>query len=150
MKKSRWLMKEDPSFKQEMKNMGRALGGLLLIIVAAVGQFWIRKLIFEKEPTFEIPNESLAHINLYAEWPQHTAAVIEDSLTESLEKDLMGIDGLGEISSISRADRARLSLSFSEAISQVRARNLVEMRIHEIDSSYRKRGITFHIAPDPN
>ncbi|MCH8488943.1 MAG: efflux RND transporter permease subunit, partial [Oceanicaulis sp.] len=104
-------------------------------------------------PLRELPDVDRPVVSISADFPGANAEVVENRVTEPLEAQLSGIDGVEEITSRSQDGRSRITLTFSlsrdleaaandvrDAVSQARRlipADVEEVRVNKQDSDAR-------------
>lgn len=115
---------------------------VLSICVMAIGALSIFTLPIEQYPDIAPPG-----INISATYPGASAKTVEDSVTQVLEQQIKGIDGLLYFSSTSSSNgQARISLSFEQSTNpdtaQVQVQNAVNQAISRLPQEVQQQGLT--------
>lgn len=115
---------------------------VIAICIMAIGAFALLTLPVEQYPDIAPPG-----INITASYPGASADTVEDSVTQVLEQQIKGIDGLLYFSSSSSsAGQARISLSFDQRIdpdmAQVQVQNAVNQAITRLPQEVQQQGLT--------
>lgn len=115
---------------------------VIAICIIATGAFALMTLPIEQYPDIAPPG-----VNVTANYPGASAETVEDSVTQVLEQQIKGIDGLLYFSSSSSsAGQARISLSFDQGINpdmaQVQVQNVVNQAITRLPQEVQQQGIT--------
>ncbi len=105
---------------------------VLSICIMALGTISILTLPIEQYPDIAPPG-----VNVTANYPGASAKTVEDSVTQILEQQIKGIDGLLYFSSSSSsAGQARISLSFDQNTNpdtaQVQVQNAVNQALSRL------------------
>ena len=108
----------------------------------ALGTISILTLPIEQYPDIAPPG-----VNVTANYPGASAKTVEDSVTQILEQQIKGIDGLLYFSSSSSsAGQARISLSFDQNTNpdtaQVQVQNAVNQALSRLPQEVQQQGIT--------
>ena len=115
---------------------------VIAICIMATGAFALLTLPVEQYPDIAPPG-----VNVTANYPGASAETVEDSVTQVLEQQIKGIDGLLYFSSSSSsAGQARISLSFDQRIdpdmAQVQVQNAVNQAITRLPQEVQQQGLT--------
>lgn len=115
---------------------------VLSICIMAMGAISIFTLSVEQYPDIAPPG-----VNVTANYPGASASTVEDSVTQILEQQIKGIDGLLYFSSTSSsAGQARISLSFDQNTNpdtaQVQVQNAVNQALSRLPQEVQQQGIT--------
>jgi multidrug efflux pump len=115
---------------------------VLSICIMALGTISILTLPIEQYPDIAPPG-----VNVTANYPGASAKTVEDSVTQILEQQIKGIDGLLYFSSSSSsAGQARISLSFDQNTNpdtaQVQVQNAVNQALSRLPQEVQQQGIT--------
>jgi multidrug efflux pump len=115
---------------------------VLSICIMAMGAISILTLSVEQYPDIAPPG-----VNVTANYPGASARTVEDSVTQILEQQIKGIDGLLYFSSTSSsAGQARISLSFDQNTNpdtaQVQVQNSVNQALSRLPQEVQQQGIT--------
>jgi len=115
---------------------------VLSICIMALGTISILTLPIEQYPDIAPPG-----VNVTANYPGASAKTVEDSVTQILEQQIKGIDGLLYFSSSSSsAGQARISLSFNQKTNpdtaQVQVQNAVNQALSRLPQEVQQQGIT--------
>ena len=89
---------------------------ILNAIIILVGILCFNNLIVREYPEVIIPK-----LSVMASYPNASAELVESSVTNILEDELAGVEGLDNMSSESRYGNSRVMLSFNQGISMDRA-----------------------------
>lgn len=114
---------------------------VIAICIMAAGTLALLTLPVEQYPDIAPPG-----VNVTANYPGASAETVEDSVTQVLEQQIKGIDGLLYFSSSSSsAGQARISLSFDQRINpdmaQVQVQNAVNQAITRLPQEVQQQGI---------
>ncbi|HDX8818907.1 TPA: efflux RND transporter permease subunit [Klebsiella michiganensis] len=114
---------------------------VIAICIMAAGALALLTLPVEQYPDIAPPG-----VNVTANYPGASAETVEDSVTQVLEQQIKGIDGLLYFSSSSSsAGQARISLSFDQRINpdmaQVQVQNAVNQAITRLPQEVQQQGI---------
>lgn len=115
---------------------------VIAICVMAAGILALFTQSVEQYPDIAPPGVSIT-----ANYPGASAKTVEDSVTQVIEQQIKGIDGLLYFSSSSSsAGQARISLSFSQSINpdiaQVQVQNAVNQALTRLPQEVQQQGIT--------
>ena len=115
---------------------------VLAICVMAIGALSIFTLPIEQYPDIAPPG-----VNISTTYPGASAKTVEDSVTQVLEQQIKGIDGLLYFSSTSSSNgQARISLSFEQSTNpdtaQVQVQNAVNQAISRLPQEVQQQGLT--------
>ena len=114
---------------------------VIALCIMAAGALALLTLPVEQYPDIAPPG-----VNVTANYPGASAETVEDSVTQVLEQQIKGIDGLLYFSSSSSsAGQARISLSFDQRINpdmaQVQVQNAVNQAITRLPQEVQQQGI---------
>ncbi|MGY0251166.1 multidrug efflux RND transporter permease subunit, partial [Klebsiella michiganensis] len=114
---------------------------VIAICIMAAGALALLTLPVEQYPDIAPPG-----VNVTANYPGASAESVEDSVTQVLEQQIKGIDGLLYFSSSSSsAGQARISLSFDQRINpdmaHVQVQNAVNQAITRLPQEVQQQGI---------
>lgn len=108
---------------------------VLSICIMALGTISILTLPIEQYPDIAPPG-----VNVTANYPGASAKTVEDSVTQILEQQIKGIDGLLYFSSSSSsAGQARISLSFNQKQTRILLKFRSKMQSIRRLADYRKK-----------
>ncbi|XXD07798.1 multidrug efflux RND transporter permease subunit [Klebsiella sp. R445] len=115
---------------------------VMAICIMAAGALALFTLPVEQYPDIAPPG-----VTVTANYPGASAETIEESVTQVLEQQIKGIDGLLYFSSSSSsAGQARISLSFAQNIdpdmAQVQVQNAVNQALTRLPQEVQQQGIT--------
>lgn len=115
---------------------------VIAICIMATGALAMMTLPVEQYPDIAPPA-----VNVTANYTGASAETVEDSVTQVLEQQIKGIDGLIYFSSSSSsAGQARISLSFDQDVNpdmaQVQVQNAVNQAITRLPQEVQQQGIT--------
>ena len=115
---------------------------VIAICIMAAGALALLTLPVEQYPDIAPPA-----VNVTANYTGASAETVEDSVTQVLEQQIKGIDGLIYFSSSSSsAGQARISLSFDQGVNpdmaQVQVQNAVNQAITRLPQEVQQQGIT--------
>ncbi|MGQ0700430.1 MAG: efflux RND transporter permease subunit [Panacagrimonas sp.] len=115
---------------------------VIAIVVMALGALSIFTLPVEQYPDIAPPSVSIS-----ANYNGASAKTVEDSVTQVIEQQIKGIDGLLYFSSTSSSSgQARISLSFDQGtdpdIAQMQAQNSVNQALSRLPQEVQSQGIT--------
>lgn len=115
---------------------------VIAICIMAAGVLALLTQSVEQYPDIAPPG-----VNITANYPGAAAKTVEDSVTQVIEQQIKGIDGLLYFSSTSSsAGQARISLSFAQEtdpdIAQVQVQNAVNQAITRLPQEVQQQGIT--------
>ncbi|MEG5888199.1 efflux RND transporter permease subunit [Enterobacter ludwigii] len=115
---------------------------VVAICIMAAGSLALFTLPVEQYPDIAPPG-----VNITANYPGASAKTVEDSVTQVIEQQIKGIDGLLYFSSnSSSAGQARISLSFAQDtdpdIAQVQVQNAVNQAVTRLPQEVQQQGIT--------
>lgn len=115
---------------------------VIAICIMAAGLLTLFTQSVEQYPDIAPPG-----VNITANYPGASAKTVEDSVTQVIEQQIKGIDGLLYFSSSSSsAGQARISLSFAQDtnpdIAQVQVQNAVNQAITRLPQEVQQQGIT--------
>jgi len=115
---------------------------VVAICIMAAGLLALFTLPVEQYPDIAPPG-----VNITANYPGASAKTVEDSVTQVIEQQIKGIDGLLYFSSnSSSAGQARISLSFTQDtdpdIAQVQVQHAVNQAVTRLPQEVQQQGIT--------
>lgn len=115
---------------------------VVAICIMAAGLLALFTLPVEQYPDIAPPG-----VNITANYPGASAKTVEDSVTQVIEQQIKGIDGLLYFSSnSSSAGQARISLSFAQEtnpdIAQVQVQNAVNQAVTRLPQEVQQQGIS--------
>ncbi|WP_407574908.1 multidrug efflux RND transporter permease subunit [Raoultella terrigena] len=115
---------------------------VMAICIMAAGALALLTLPIEQYPDIAPPG-----VTVTANYPGASAETVEESVTQVLEQQIKGIDGLLYFSSTSSsAGQARISLSFEQNIdpdmAQVQVQNAVNQAVTRLPQEVQQQGIT--------
>ncbi|MBK5073402.1 multidrug efflux RND transporter permease subunit [Budviciaceae bacterium CWB-B4] len=115
---------------------------VIAICIMAAGLLTLFTQSVEQYPDIAPPG-----VNITANYPGASAKTVEDSVTQVIEQQIKGIDGLLYFSSSSSsAGQARISLSFTQDtnpdIAQVQVQNAVNQAITRLPQEVQQQGLT--------
>ena len=114
---------------------------VIAIIIMLAGGLAITQL-----PVSMYPNIAPPSVTVRATYPGATAKVVEDSVTQIIEQNMKGLDGLIYISSSSEASgRATISLTFDSStdpdIAQVQVQNKLQLAMPSLPQAVQRQGL---------
>src|SRR5512140_1288454 len=114
---------------------------VIAIIVMLFGAVAITRL-----PVSMYPNIAPPAVNISATYPGASAKVIEDSVTQIIEQNMKGLDGLISMSATSEASgRAAITLTFDNAtdpdIAQVQVQNRLQLAMPLLPQAVQRQGV---------
>ena len=114
---------------------------VIAIIIMLTGGLAITQLPVSMYPTIAPPS-----VIVRATYPGASAKVIEDSVTQIIEQNMKGLDGLLYISSSSEASgRATITLTFDSAvdpdIAQVQVQNKLQLALPSLPQAVQRQGL---------
>jgi len=114
---------------------------VIAIIIMLAGGLAITQL-----PVSMYPNIAPPSVNVHATYPGASAKVVEDSVTQIIEQNMKGLDGLIYISSSSEASgRATISLTFDSStnpdIAQVQVQNKLQLALPSLPQAVQRQGL---------
>ena len=114
---------------------------VIAIIIMLFGALAITQL-----PISMYPNIAPPSVNIRASYPGASAKVIEDSVTQIIEQNMKGLDGLIYLSSTSEASgRASVTLTFDNAtdpdIAQVQVQNKLQLAMPLLPQAVQRQGV---------
>ena len=115
---------------------------VIAIVIMLAGAFAIRQLPVEQYPDIAPPS-----VNITANYPGASAAVLESSVTQVIEQQLTGIDGLIYFQSTSNsAGQVNITVTFEKGvnpdIAQVQVQNKVQQALSRLPSQVQQQGLT--------
>ena len=114
---------------------------VIAIVIMLAGALSITQLPISRYPDIAPPS-----INISASYPGASAKVVEDSVTQIIEQNMKGLDGLLYISSSSEASgRASISLTFESGtdpdIAQVQVQNKLQLALPSLPQAVQRQGL---------
>jgi multidrug efflux pump len=114
---------------------------VIAIIIMLFGGLAITQL-----PISMYPNIAPPSVNIGATYPGASAKVIEDSVTQIIEQNMKGLDGLIYLSATSEASgRANITLTFDNAtdpdIAQVQVQNKLQLALPLLPQAVQRQGV---------
>ena len=114
---------------------------VIAIIIMLAGGMAITQLPISRYPDIAPPS-----VNIRASYPGASAKVVEDSVTQIIEQNMKGLDGLIYISSSSEASgRATITLTFDSAtdpdIAQVQVQNKLQLALPSLPQAVQRQGL---------
>ncbi|MDR1976677.1 MAG: efflux RND transporter permease subunit [Campylobacteraceae bacterium] len=115
---------------------------VIALVIMIAGSASIYTLSLEQYPDIAPPR-----INIFANYNGASAEAVENSVTQVIEQQLVGLDGLLYFSSTSSSSGAsRISVSFEQGtnpdIAQVQAQNKVSQVLSRLPEDVRRQGVT--------
>lgn len=115
---------------------------VIAIIIMLFGGLSITRLPVSMYPSIAPPT-----VNINASYPGASAKVIEDSVTQIIEQNMKGLDGLIYMSATSQASgRAGVSLTFDTSIdpdiAQVQVQNKLQLAMPLLPQAVQRQGVT--------
>ena len=115
---------------------------VIAIIIMLAGSLAIFTLPIAQYPTVAPPT-----VSIEATYPGASAAVVEDSVTQVIEQNMTGLDGLLYMSSSSSSNgRAEVTLTFATGtdpdIAQVQVQNKLQLAMPLLPQEVQQQGIT--------
>ncbi|MDE2597771.1 MAG: multidrug efflux RND transporter permease subunit, partial [Sphingomonadales bacterium] len=115
---------------------------VIAIIVMLLGAISLYKLPVEQFPDIAPPQ-----VNVRASYPGASAATLENSVTQAIEQQLTGIDGLLYFSSTSSArGQVNITATFDKGtdpdIAQVQVQNKVQQALSRLPQQVQQQGVT--------
>lgn len=117
------------------------LAWVIALVIMAAGLLALRGLPLEQYPNIAPPR-----ISISAEYTGASAQTVNDSVTQVIEQQLNGIDGLQYITATSdSAGRARITITLEPGtdvdVAQVQVQNKLEQASNRLPESVRDRGV---------
>jgi multidrug efflux pump len=114
---------------------------VIAIIIMLAGALSITQL-----PISMYPNIAPPSVTISASYPGASARVIEDSVTQIIEQNMKGLDGLIYMSATSEASgRANITLTFDNAtdpdIAQVQVQNKLQLAMPSLPQEVQRQGV---------
>jgi multidrug efflux pump len=114
---------------------------VIAIIIMLFGALSITQL-----PVSMYPNIAPPSVNISASYPGASAKVVEDSVTQVIEQNMKGLDGLIYMSATSQASgRANITLTFDNAIdpdiAQVQVQNKLQLAMPLLPQAVQRQGV---------
>ncbi len=114
---------------------------VIAIVIMLAGALSITQLPISRYPDIAPPS-----ITISASYPGASAKVVEDSVTQIIEQNMKGLDGLLYISSSSEASgRASISLTFESGtdpdIAQVQVQNKLQLALPSLPQAVQRQGL---------
>jgi multidrug efflux pump len=114
---------------------------VLAIIVMLSGAISLSRLAVERYPTIAPPT-----VNISAYYPGATAKAVEESVTQIIEQNMKGLDGLLYMSSSSGSDgNAGITLTFESGtnadVAQVQVQNKLQLATPLLPQAVREQGV---------
>ena len=114
---------------------------VIAIIIMLAGALSITQL-----PVSTYPNIAPPSVNISASYPGASAKVVEDSVTQIIEQNMKGLDGLLYMSATSQASgRADITLTFDNAIdpdiAQVQVQNKLQLAMPLLPQAVQRQGV---------
>ncbi|HQR25063.1 MAG TPA: efflux RND transporter permease subunit [Steroidobacteraceae bacterium] len=115
---------------------------VLAIVVMLAGSLALTRLAVERYPTIAPPS-----VTISAYYPGATARAVEESVTQIIEQNMKGLDGLLYISSTSESDgRAEITLTFQNGtnpdVAQVQVQNKLQLATPLLPQAVRDQGVS--------
>jgi multidrug efflux pump len=114
---------------------------VIAIVIMLAGGLAITQLPISRYPDIAPPS-----VTISASYPGASAKVVEDSVTQIIEQNMKGLDGLLYISSSSEASgRASVSLTFDSGvdpdIAQVQVQNKLQLALPSLPQAVQRQGL---------
>ena len=114
---------------------------VIAIVIMLAGGLAITQLPISRYPDIAPPS-----VTISASYPGASAKVVEDSVTQIIEQNMKGLDGLLYISSSSEASgRASISLTFDSGvdpdIAQVQVQNKLQLALPSLPQAVQRQGL---------
>ena len=98
-------------------------------------------------PIAQYPDIAPPSVNINANYPGASSATVETSVTQVIEQQLAGIDGLMYFSSTSTASgQSRISVTFKKGTdpvtAQVQVQNKVQQALSRLPTAVQQQGLT--------
>ena len=100
---------------------------LAMLVMVIAGVFALGQLTRQLLPTF-----ALNFINVSVVWTGASAEDVESLITQPIEDELLGLDELKSVKSVSRDGSTQVTLEFPEGVDMGRALDLVKERVAQI------------------
>jgi len=115
---------------------------VIAIIIMLAGVLAISQLAVERYPTIAPPT-----VNVSATYPGASAKVVEDTVTQIIEQNMKGLDGLIYMSATSESNgRASIKLTFSNDTdpdtAQVQVQNKLQTAMRLLPQEVQRQGVT--------
>ncbi|AXX92149.1 hydrophobe/amphiphile efflux-1 family RND transporter [Malaciobacter molluscorum LMG 25693] len=114
---------------------------VISLLIMLVGILSIKNLPVEQYPDIAPPT-----INIQATYSGATAKTIENSITQLIEQELTGLDGLLYFSSTSQTGSSSINVVFEKGvdpdIAQVKVNNKIQQVLPRLPEDVRKEGVT--------
>jgi len=114
---------------------------VIAIITMLAGSLAITQLPISRYPTIAPPT-----VTISASYPGASAQVIEDSVTQIIEQNMKGLDGLLYLSATSESGRAAITLTFSSGtnadIAQVQVQNKLQLAMPLLPQEVQQQGVS--------
>ena len=115
---------------------------VIAIIIMLAGGLAISQLAVERYPTIAPPT-----VNVSATYPGASAKVVEDTVTQIIEQNMKGLDGLIYMSATSESNgRASIKLTFSNDTdpdtAQVQVQNKLQTAMRLLPQEVQRQGVT--------
>jgi multidrug efflux pump len=117
---------------------------VIAIVVMLAGGLAITQL-----PISMYPNIAPPSVSIGATYPGASAKVVEDSVTQIIEQNMKGLDGLIYMSATSEASgRASISLTFDNSINpdiaQVQVQNKLQLAMPQLPEAVQRQGVNIN------
>jgi multidrug efflux pump len=114
---------------------------VIAIVIMLAGALSITQLPISRYPDIAPPS-----VTISASYPGASAKVVEDSVTQIIEQNMKGLDGLLYISSSSEASgRASITLTFDSGvdpdIAQVQVQNKLQLALPSLPQAVQRQGL---------
>jgi multidrug efflux pump len=113
---------------------------VIAIIIMLSGALALTQLPIERYPTIAPPTVSIG-----ATYAGASAKVVEDSVTQIIEQNMKGLDGLLYMSATSQSGRASVTLTFDNAtdpdIAQVQVQNKLQLALPLLPQEVQRQGV---------
>jgi len=115
---------------------------VIAIIIMLVGALALRSL-----PVSQYPDVAPPTISINASYPGASAKAVEDSVTQVIEQQLTGLDGLDYVSSTSSSDgSSSITLTFRPGtnpdVAQVQVQNKLSLATPFLPTDVQRQGVT--------
>src|SRR5690606_37619432 len=115
---------------------------VIAIVIMLAGGLAITQLAVERYPTIAPPS-----VTVNANYPGASAKVVEDTVTQIIEQNMKGLDGLIYMSSTSESTgRASVTLTFESGtdpdIAQVQVQNKLQLAMPLLPQEVQRQGVT--------
>src|SRR5690606_28916509 len=119
---------------------------VIAIVIMLAGGLAITQLAVERYPTIAPPS-----VTVNANYPGASAKVVEDTVTQIIEQNMKGLDGLIYMSSTSESTgRASVTLTFESGtdpdIAQVQVQNKLQLAMPLLPQEVQRQGVTVNKA----